>query len=73
MSSIVTTLVTFASGSDALDHRPEHLAAELDEFLDAGLGHVGDALAPADHAGHLLDEQAADRVGVGLRRAVTLA
>src|SRR4029453_14163055 len=38
---------------DALDHRPQDLAAELDEFLDAGFGHVGDAFAPAAHAGDL--------------------
>ena len=67
MSSIVTTLVTFASGSDALDHRAEHLAAELDELLDAGFAHVGDAFAPADHAGDLLDQEVADGVGIAFR------
>ena len=45
----------------------EHLAAELDELVDAGLRHVRDALAPADHSGHLLDQLVADRVGIGLR------
>ena len=43
-------------GRDALDHRAEHLAADLDELLDPGRGHVGDAFAPADHAGDLLDQ-----------------
>ena len=67
ISSIVMTLVTFASGAMRLTIDRQHLAAELDEFLDAGRGHVGDAFAPADHAGDLLDELVADRVGIGLR------
>src|SRR5688572_25194667 len=33
-------------GRDALDHGAEHLAAELDEMIDSGLGHGGDAFAP---------------------------
>src|SRR4051812_21128508 len=46
-------------GGGAFDHRGKNLAAELDELGHARLGHGGDALAPADHAGHLLDEEAA--------------
>ena len=65
MSSIVTTLVTFASGAMRLTIGAKHLAADLDEFLDARIDHVGDALAPADHAGDLLDQLIADRVGIG--------
>ncbi len=41
---------------DALDHRREHLAAEFDEMTDSGRGHRLDALAPADHAGDLLEQ-----------------
>jgi len=41
---------------DALDHGSKHLAAQLDEILDPRRSHVGNAFAPADHAGDLLDQ-----------------
>ena len=60
-------------GRDALDHSAEHLAAELDELLDARLRHVCDAFAPADHGSNLLDQLVADRVRILVGSAVTLA
>jgi hypothetical protein len=47
------------------DHRAEHLAAQLDEFVDTRFEHVRDAFAPADHSGDLLSWLRI--VSVGLR------
>src|SRR6185437_4275516 len=54
-------------GNDAFDHRTEHLAADLDEVVDARVGHVRHALAPPDHACNLLDEMVSNDVGIALR------
>ena len=54
---------------DALDQPGEHAAgADLDDLLDLVLLEQQHGLAPAHHAGHLLDEQLADFVGIAGRR-----
>src|SRR3569623_715341 len=51
---------------DALDEPGQHLAgADLEEAGDALAGHSGDRFAPAHRAGDLLDQTAADLVGIG--------
>src|SRR3546814_13656464 len=57
------------SARAALDHRRKDLAAELDEAVDADAFHRADAFAPANAAGDLLDEEAADRRSVEIGRA----